>query len=128
MPVCRICVLCEQELRDESFAKVERLFMMGLRSINPQTRQQFFSLYDGHIPPTLFDRLQFILMTHDWEAMAGQFWLKQALVRGGERGGDACCPRSPNLHCMAEPTLDPHWVLALVLAVWLNPHWTHTGS
>ncbi len=54
--------------------------MMGLRSSTPATRQEFFGLYDSHIPTTLFDRLHFIIMTHDWEAMAQQFWLKQALV------------------------------------------------
>ena len=29
--------------------------------------------------PNLFDRLQFVIMVQDWEAMSGGFWLKTAL-------------------------------------------------
>lgn len=67
------------ELRDEFFTKVERLFMAGLRSSSPSLRASYFSLYHEHVPATLFDRFHFVFMMQDWEAMAGQFWLKQAL-------------------------------------------------
>ncbi|KAG1663525.1 hypothetical protein FOA52_003153, partial [Chlamydomonas sp. UWO 241] len=68
-----------QDLRDEFFTKVERLFMAGLRSSSPQSREEFFSMYHTHVPPTLYDRFHFVFMAQDWEAMASQFWLKQAL-------------------------------------------------
>lgn len=71
-----------QELRIEWFQKVERMFMMGMRSSTPAVRQEFFKMYDERIPITLYDRLQFIIVGHDWEACATQFWLDHALVRG----------------------------------------------
>lgn len=69
-----------QELRSDAFTKVERLFMSGLRSTSPDTRQEFFGLYNSTIAATIFDRLQFIILLQDWEAMASQFWLKHAAV------------------------------------------------
>ena len=45
-----------------------------------------FRLYNERIATTLYDRLSFIIMHQDWEPMAPQFWLKQALVRRGGRG------------------------------------------
>ncbi len=55
--------------------------MQGLRAPNPNLRRMFFKLYHHHVPATLFDRLHFIICSHEWENMAGQFWLKHALVR-----------------------------------------------
>jgi transformation/transcription domain-associated protein len=71
-----------QELRSEFFSKVERLFTAGLRSPDPQLRRSFFSLYHAAVPPTLYDRLFFIICTQDWEYAAASFWLKHALVSG----------------------------------------------
>jgi len=69
-----------QELREDAFSKVERMFMVGLRANNPAVHRDFFSMYDSHVPLALYDRLQFVIFSHDWEAMATQFWLKHALV------------------------------------------------
>uniref|UniRef100_A0A7S3QND2 Uncharacterized protein n=1 Tax=Dunaliella tertiolecta TaxID=3047 RepID=A0A7S3QND2_DUNTE len=68
-----------KELREDAFTKIERMFMVGLRANNPSVRRDFFALYDSYVPMALFDRLQFIIFNHDWEAMAQQFWLKHAL-------------------------------------------------
>lgn len=73
-----------QELREHFFTNIERVFMTGLRCPEPTQRAAFFALYDQRIQPTLFDRLHFVIVLHDWEAMAGQFWLKQALVGFGK--------------------------------------------
>lgn len=50
-----------QELSDEVFSKVERLFLLGLRAADPVRRARFFSLYHKHIAAGLFERLQFII-------------------------------------------------------------------
>lgn len=63
----------------DCFNKVERIFLAGLRSSNPSVRSDFFDIYHSQIPQTLFDRFQFIFVAQEWEAMSGQYWLKQAL-------------------------------------------------
>jgi transformation/transcription domain-associated protein len=50
-----------QELSEEVFSKVERLFLLGLRAADPVRRARFFSLYHKHIAAGLFERLQFII-------------------------------------------------------------------
>eukprot|EP00898_Chlorokybus_atmophyticus_P003741 jgi/Chlat1/4368/Chrsp29S04524 len=66
-------------MRSEVFQKVERVYMLGLRSPNPSTRHRFFALYNDSIGRTLFSRLQYIINGQDWGALAGTFWLKQGL-------------------------------------------------
>ncbi len=61
------------------FHRVERMYLLGLRAASPSLRARFFSLYQSHIPATLYDRLAFIIVGQDWDAMSGGFWLKQAL-------------------------------------------------
>jgi transformation/transcription domain-associated protein len=63
------------------FDKVERVFLLGLRSSDPAMRRKFFRLYNSAIPTTLFDRLRFIVCNQEWEHLADTFWLKQGLVR-----------------------------------------------
>ena len=65
----------------EAFDRVERPFMLGLRSSSQDMRRKFFAIYNKTLPPTLFDRLKFILCTQNWEHLAGTFWLKHALAR-----------------------------------------------
>ncbi|GMH24561.1 hypothetical protein Nepgr_026404 [Nepenthes gracilis] len=66
-------------LRQEVFQKVERQFMLGLRSKDPETRMKFFSLYHDSLGKALFARLQYIIQIQDWEALSDVFWLKQGL-------------------------------------------------
>lgn len=68
-----------QELREEVFNKVERLFLIGLRASDPETRHKFFALYDRVINRALYDRMQFVIVGQEWASMSQQFWLKQAL-------------------------------------------------
>jgi transformation/transcription domain-associated protein len=56
-----VFLLLLQELSDEVFSKVERLFLLGLRAADPVRRARFFSLYHKHIAAGLFERLQFII-------------------------------------------------------------------
>ena len=66
-------------LRKEIFEKVERQFLIGLRSRSPSTRRAFFKLHHGTVGQSLFDRLEYIVMGQDWECLSDTFWLKQAL-------------------------------------------------
>lgn len=61
------------------FNKVERLFLLGLRAVDPVRRARFFSLYHKWIAAGLFERLQFIICQQEWSAMSTNFWLKSAL-------------------------------------------------
>lgn len=68
-------------VRTAAFQRVERSYMIGLRAQKPETRQKFFELYHASVPKTIFDRMKFIFVDHDWERLSHTFWLKQALVR-----------------------------------------------
>jgi hypothetical protein len=54
-------------LSEEVFTKVERLFLLGLRASDPLRRQRFFDLYHTYVANGLFERLQFIICTQDWQ-------------------------------------------------------------
>ena len=54
--------------------------MLGLRASSQDMRRKFFQIYNKSIPQPLFDRLQFLICTQNWEKLAGTFWLKEALV------------------------------------------------
>ena len=60
---------------------MERQFLLGLRARDPAIRHRFFELYNRNVPPTLYDRLKYIVCHQDWEALAQSFWIKHALVR-----------------------------------------------
>jgi transformation/transcription domain-associated protein len=68
-----------ESLRRETFSKVERVFLMGLRACDPAMRAKFFALYSSSVSRTLFARLQFIVSGQDWEALSNSFWLSQGL-------------------------------------------------
>ena len=53
--------------------------MLGLRARDPDIRQKFFTLYHESIGKTLFQRLQYIILQQEWEALSDIFWLKQGL-------------------------------------------------
>ncbi len=54
--------------------------MLGLKATSQEMRRKFFQIYNRTIPTPLFDRLQFLICTQNWEKLAGTFWLKEALV------------------------------------------------
>ena len=75
------CAKQGSQFRKDVFDKVERVYLLGLRASSSDLRRRFFALYHNSLPPTLFDRLKFIVCGQDWENLSGTFWLKQALVR-----------------------------------------------
>ena len=78
--LCIASLLQSEQLRVDIWERVERQLGIGLRSSDPELRAKFFKLYNGHMEPTLFERLKFIVCVQSWEEMAGTFWLKQGLV------------------------------------------------
>ena len=66
-------------LARDVFDRVERVFLVGLRARDPETRAAFFSLYDASVPRSLFERLRYVVAGQDWEQVGGAFWLAQAL-------------------------------------------------
>lgn len=65
--------------RQEIFQNVEWQYMLGLRARDPEMRQKFFTLYHESIGKTLFQRLHYIIVQQDWDALSDVFWLKQGL-------------------------------------------------
>jgi phosphatidylinositol kinase/protein kinase (PI-3 family) len=65
--------------RSELLPKLERAFMIGLRSSEPPVRAKFFDLFNRSIVKNLFKRLLYIVQGQDWESLSDSFWLKQAL-------------------------------------------------
>jgi hypothetical protein len=78
------------QLQRDSFEKVERVFVMGLRARDSIIRQKFFALYNAAIECTLFARMRYIIVEQDWEQLAQFFWLKQALVRRAHPDAQNC--------------------------------------
>ena len=90
------------QLQRDSFEKVERVFVMGLRARDSAIRQKFFALYNAAIECTLFARMRYIIVEQDWEQLAQFFWLKQALVRLGQCDAfKALLPHSQHPCCEA---------------------------
>jgi hypothetical protein len=72
------------------FTKVERLFMLGLRAPDPALRRKFSALYARAVAATMYDRLNFVVVQQDWQAMAHQVGAARqggAGQGGAQRGG-----------------------------------------
>ncbi len=69
--------------------------MLGLNARDPALRARFLALYHAAVPPTLFDRLRFIVCGQDWGKQAHSFWLKQGLVRPPPLPAVACAAFTP---------------------------------
>ena len=63
------------------FEKVELAYGLGLRAADADTRARFYTLWNKHIHPSLFERLRHVIVGQNWEEMGHTFWLKQAVVR-----------------------------------------------
>ena len=70
--------------------------MLGLKASSLEMRRKFFQIYNRTIPTPLFDRLQFLICTQNWEKLAGTFWLKEALVSLPLQNLQICNPNEPS--------------------------------
>lgn len=92
----RVCTTPEGSSPDaallcaDTFSKVERVFLCGLKARDEQMRLKFFKLYTAAIPRNVFSRLRFVVEQQDWEAVSGTFWLQHGitlhldLIKGAE--------------------------------------------
>lgn len=69
----------QTEKRAELVQKLERSFMLGLKSSNKSLRDRFFRIYDDSVGTSLTCRLSFILAKQDWEHLADTLWLRHAV-------------------------------------------------
>ncbi len=60
--------------------KLEQAFLCGLKSPNPQIRQTFFEIFNSNFNSAdLYDRLCYIIVTQNWEALGTHYWIKQCI-------------------------------------------------
>ncbi len=64
--------------RPELLPKLERAFLVGLKSKNAAIRAKFFKLFDGALTRNPLGRLHYIISRQDWHPLAEYFWIKQA--------------------------------------------------
>ncbi|CAO3681372.1 unnamed protein product [Umbelopsis ramanniana] len=65
--------------RSELTVRLEQAFLLGTRCENPEIRQQFSEIFDRSIGRSLYTRLNYVLGVQNWEYLASQFWIHQAL-------------------------------------------------
>jgi transformation/transcription domain-associated protein len=76
-------------LRTEISVKLETSFLLGTRHKNPRIRRQFSSILNASVGGSVASRLNYVFGLQNWEPLAGEFWLCQALelVLGSVWGG-----------------------------------------
>ncbi|KAI9246865.1 hypothetical protein BY458DRAFT_560504 [Sporodiniella umbellata] len=65
--------------RTEMTVRLEEAFLCGVRSENPQVQSQFMRVFDRSLSRSVYDRLQYIIGTQNWEPLSEGFWIHQAL-------------------------------------------------
>ena len=69
----------KEKRRPDLVPKLERCFMAGLKSQEPQLRLKFFNLYHSSVKRDPVGRLNYILSKQDWEHLAESLWIRQAV-------------------------------------------------
>jgi hypothetical protein len=67
------------ERRPELLHRLERAFMIGLKSPIASVRRRFFSLFHNAADRSPAERLRYVIAKQDWEPLADFFWIGQAL-------------------------------------------------
>eukprot|EP00004_Rigifila_ramosa_P010970 TRINITY_DN2313_c0_g1_i2.p1 TRINITY_DN2313_c0_g1~~TRINITY_DN2313_c0_g1_i2.p1 ORF type:complete len:2839 (-),score=607.47 TRINITY_DN2313_c0_g1_i2:2918-10357(-) len=62
----------------EMVPKLDLGFLMGLRSIQPERRNQFAKLLERIGGTSLTEKLRFIVVEKDWENIIDKFWIEEA--------------------------------------------------
>lgn len=68
-----------QARRSEIASKLERAFMLGMKTEDSATRRQFFDIYDKSMSPSLPIRLHHIMSKQEWEFLSDTLWIKHAV-------------------------------------------------
>eukprot|EP00178_Gracilaria_changii_P010551 TRINITY_DN306_c0_g1_i1.p1 TRINITY_DN306_c0_g1~~TRINITY_DN306_c0_g1_i1.p1 ORF type:complete len:4478 (+),score=542.02 TRINITY_DN306_c0_g1_i1:496-13929(+) len=69
--------------------KLERVFMIGLKSYSSPLRQEFFDIYESAVGCSASVRLQYVVAKQEWEYLAETLWIKNAvelLISSIEKG------------------------------------------
>lgn len=73
-------VYTDDSLKDtELTSKLEPAFLSGLRCVQPHIRAKFFEVFDTSMKKRLHDRLLYIVVSQNWEAMGPHYWIKQCI-------------------------------------------------
>ncbi|KAA8493601.1 Transcription-associated protein 1 [Porphyridium purpureum] len=64
---------------EDALGKLEKPFLIGTRSSDPQIRAKFTKLLCAPVGRTPENRLYYILAQQDWEHIADSFWIRQAV-------------------------------------------------
>ncbi|PXF39940.1 Transcription-associated protein 1 [Gracilariopsis chorda] len=59
-------------------SKLERGFMIGLKSHGSSLRQKFFEIYESYVGGSATFRLHYIISKHEWEFLADTLWIRNA--------------------------------------------------
>lgn len=65
--------------RTDLTTRLEPAFLLGTRSIDPELRARFIDLFDSNLPPSMANRLQYVLASQSWESLSSSFWIQQAV-------------------------------------------------
>jgi hypothetical protein len=63
----------------EWLTRLQRAFVLGLRTSDLKRRAEFVKLYQRHLARTLCTRLHFVFSVQNWEVLSDSFWIAQAL-------------------------------------------------
>jgi FAT domain/Phosphatidylinositol 3- and 4-kinase len=67
------------ERRPELLYKLERAFMIGLKTPTAAIRAKFFALFDAAADRSPVERLRYSIAQQNWEPLSDSFWIRQAL-------------------------------------------------
>ncbi|KAF7489783.1 Transformation/transcription domain-associated protein [Sarcoptes scabiei] len=94
-------IYSDDQLKSSDIAsKLESAFMSGLRCSQPELRQKFFTLLDNCLRKSVADRLLYIIINQNWEAIGAHFWIKQAIELILSVSDDSKIISSPNKNAL----------------------------
>ena len=67
-----------QDKRPELVPKLEKAFMLGLKTVESPLRSKFFKIFDASVDRSLAVRLNYIIAKQEWEHVATSMWIKPA--------------------------------------------------
>lgn len=93
-----------KERRPELVSKLERVFLLGLKSEFVDLREKFFALFTNEVGTSLSVRINFLIAKQDWEPFGNCFWIRYAcefLIAAADSSrklvSDSLCARFPRL-------------------------------
>lgn len=92
-----------KERRSELVSKLEKVFLLGLKTDDP-IREKFFTIFNDSIDSSLSVRINFLINRQDWEMFGDCMWIRYAcetliaaVISGRNIVSDISCARLPRL-------------------------------